>query len=311
MAAQELPKFFYKYRRFNENTLRILGMRDIYYADPDQFNDPLDCSPLIVKDINNEDLQRLWRRMAAENNPLGELGVGEMLSRHEKSYTYPTKYEKHYADGEIEAAILLEKLETEISTFFFKELGDKGVLSLATTSTCPLMWSHYADEHRGICIAFASEENSCESVAPVNYASSRYIRLSEIFEWKVNHSDTAREKVLNQYFFAKAPNWSYENEWRDISPDNGSRSSPFKEITGVYFGLRCPDVVVMTVWNMLASQADRIGFYKVHDSGSGFDLSAVKFAPADSPEYRVKGTTSPSQEDNVGHFLDFEDDIPF
>lgn len=38
------------------------------------------------------------------------------------------------------------------------ELGNEGVLTLSATWKSGLMWSHYADEHRGICIEYDTRD---------------------------------------------------------------------------------------------------------------------------------------------------------
>ena len=59
MKLPALPKRLYKYRAFNINTLRLLTEAQVYYARPDAFNDPLDCSPTIQVDVDRATLERL------------------------------------------------------------------------------------------------------------------------------------------------------------------------------------------------------------------------------------------------------------
>lgn len=41
--AAEPPKLLYKYRAFSPRLLDMLVADELYYSDPSDFNDPLDC----------------------------------------------------------------------------------------------------------------------------------------------------------------------------------------------------------------------------------------------------------------------------
>ena len=42
----------YNYRCFNNYTCETLSSSQTYYARPSEFNDPFDCNPAIVNDVN-------------------------------------------------------------------------------------------------------------------------------------------------------------------------------------------------------------------------------------------------------------------
>ena len=307
MDANLLPAKFYKYRKFNENTLKLLGFNEAHYADPDNFNDPLDCSPTIHNDLDSERIERLWSNITNETNPLGGAGIKPLLDMH-KQIIDETGYE--FDDNGVGTSKYVERLYEEITQSFYKELGDKGVFSLATSWNCPLMWSHYADEHRGICIEFEPDDNECHALGRVNYNSSRYILLSEIYEWKVNRSEKAKDDLFKRYFFSKAKSWDYENEWRDISPKNGPQESPFPHISGVYFGLRCPEIVILTVMHLLVERHDLIDFNLIQEGGAGFDLDSLRLSPSDYPQFQVKKSPHADNPNSL-NWGNFADDLPF
>src|SRR5258706_944600 len=63
MVKSKPPKNLYKYRKFNTSTLRLLGQAEVYYADPEMFNDPLDCRPVIRVDTDVQTLEKVCYRM--------------------------------------------------------------------------------------------------------------------------------------------------------------------------------------------------------------------------------------------------------
>ena len=60
MKPRRIPRKLYKYRAFNVFSLRSLTEAELHYADPTQFNDPLDCDPTIEVDISRTQLERLY-----------------------------------------------------------------------------------------------------------------------------------------------------------------------------------------------------------------------------------------------------------
>lgn len=67
------------------------------------------------------------------------------------------------------------------------------------------MWSHYADNHRGVCIEFDSESDVFMFASPVRYTEELPV---------IVRPDDSSEEMLNKAFFTKAKCWEYEQEWR-------------------------------------------------------------------------------------------------
>jgi len=65
----------------------------------------------------------------------------------------------------------------------------------------PLLWSHYADKHRGICLGFDVDDRGLK---PVAYANERpSLRVPPTME------------SINELLFTKFRDWSYEEELRN------------------------------------------------------------------------------------------------
>jgi hypothetical protein len=65
------PTKVYRYRRIEATTIELLCHDKLYFADPTQFNDPLDCDPTVISDSSTDALRRILaelikRRIAAE-----------------------------------------------------------------------------------------------------------------------------------------------------------------------------------------------------------------------------------------------------
>lgn len=265
MPTRKLPRKLYKYRSFGVNSLRLLSMGEIYYAKPRSFNDPLDCDPTVQVDTDRASIERLCLRMLAvrygKEKALKKMGDHRYMTTEYGDYKTDPEVEKYYK----------RRLGSEIKQLVDAEMDSRGVLSLAERWDCPLMWSHYADEHRGLCIEYDMNDNVCSHIKPVDYRRPRSIKITELMQWKLHKSAEAEQNVLDTYFFAKSSQWRYEKEWRDIHPSNGVNLAPFR-ISGIYFGLRCDVAVRTSIVKLFANSNLPIAFYDLYPLEDSFRL---------------------------------------
>jgi len=97
-----------------------------------------------------------------------------------------------------------------------KTLNEKdGLLCFSESWRNPLMWSHYGDRHKGICLGFDVAERILQP--PINYSPKRLTSA----QWNgVNLADPPnglREALLTTKF----ERWKYEKERRVILPLKG------------------------------------------------------------------------------------------
>lgn len=59
----KLPRLLYKYRGFSHRLLDMLVADELYYSDPGDFNDPLDCRPTLDANIPNDQLEQVLSRL--------------------------------------------------------------------------------------------------------------------------------------------------------------------------------------------------------------------------------------------------------
>jgi hypothetical protein len=290
MPTKNLPRKLYKYRSFGVNSLRLLSKAEIYYANPLSFNDPLDCDPTVQVDTDRASIERLCFRMLTvvhgREKALEKMGDHRYMSTEYGDYKTDPKVEKYY----------MRRLGSEIKQLVDTEMASRGVLSLAERWDCPLMWSHYADEHRGLCIEYDMNGHCCSHIKPVDYRRPRSIKITELMQWKLHKSADAEQNVLDTYFFAKSPQWRHEKEWRDIQQTNGVKSAPFY-ISGVYFGLRCDAVVRTSIVKLFANSNSSIAFYDLYPLEDSFRL---KRRSANTDEIEACGVETSA-------LLDFKD----
>lgn len=98
------------------------------------------------------------------------------------------------------------------------------ILCFSRSWDSPLMWSHYADKHRGMCLGFKVADGFA---VPVTYASSRLELQAEKQLAKVpGNTESLSLKLMTTKFSG----WEYEKEVRKIL----APSQTYKEL-GLYF----------------------------------------------------------------------------
>jgi len=291
---KKIPKYLYKYRSFNVNTVRLLNLSETYYADPEKFNDPLDCNPTIHVDTEMKELERLLYEWISKNE--GKDKALQTIDRHRYDSSEigdrlkDRRAEKYYCN----------LLASNIKRLLHQEMGNHGVLSLSKRWNCPLLWSHYGDEHRGMCIEYDVENSEFNGLMPVNYSSSRLIRVSDLINWKMGRNDEFKTKVFESFYYSKAPQWKYEVEWRDVALRSGGFPLTSK-VSSITFGLRCDPSVIANIVRLFINCSHTIKFYSVYSSENGFQLKRYKI---DTSEIEALGIYGPANFDSNDIFVE-------
>ncbi|MDR6673168.1 DUF2971 domain-containing protein [Xanthomonas sp. 1678] len=256
----DTPDLLYKYKSFNNYLLQELCGSESYFASPSIFNDPLDSKPSIRDDIEISHKEQLLKVLCKEYRPKKDpdavLGNFRYLA----------------SENPLEAQLQYDMfVTTDIWRMLLQEIGRRGVLSLAERWDCPLMWSHYAQQHQGLCLEFSTQDSVARNLMRVRYGTDRAIPLSDLYSWKVDRAAGARERVLDLAFLSKAKSWEYEREWRILAEKPGSLSVPLR-LKGIYFGERCSRAIQTVVVKTLHDAHPTAKFYRVSFDSHAFDL---------------------------------------
>lgn len=286
------PQFLYKYKGFSVDSLDLLISDQLFFADPTSFNDPLDCKPSVKDNIGDVNiLEEILRKLCADNQRK-ELEV----AANKIKYRGVRTLEKIDSLGELEAQKLIGRIAEYVEMFGDSHIGSlvyhiknyllqnytNGILSLATNHNCPLMWSHYADQHKGFCIGYDVSVNQFQDIRPLNYGGNRSITTQQIYDMLFNNNESvkvaAKKEIDDVVLLSKAESWQYEKEYRVISPQ-GLQNSPFR-LSDVTFGLRFKQSAKYAVMralssqgNMLAPRQNNVDFYEMTISDDSFSMS--------------------------------------
>ncbi len=96
---------------------------------------------------------------------------------------------------------------------------NRGLLCFSKSWRNPLLWSHYSDRHRGLCLGFDVPDKLLMSVT--------YTRERTTSEKLFSNDQSVKEREMKRLLRTKFSHWRYENEVRwfvrleDKDPHNG------------------------------------------------------------------------------------------
>ncbi|HSD39560.1 MAG TPA: DUF2971 domain-containing protein [Rhodocyclaceae bacterium] len=279
---QQPPKLLYKYRGFSNLTLSLLVDDTIYFATPTTFNDPLDTRPALETDLDSEALEEILSKLIEERTS-AEMSAAAKAIRYRGPKTLDhiarqsrIAAERLLADIRYNATnpdlVVNDPVRFLLGQYIEDELlrrYDKGIFSLAQRATCPLMWSHYADQHRGLCLGYSIPEAAMPNIHKIHYGGNRLVQAS-VVEGMLSGNDTDRRTVDKAVLLKKAKPWAYEREWRLIGP-RGKQDSPL-ELEEVVFGMRCDSAVKYAVVQALEKRDRPVRFFEIREQRSSFIL---------------------------------------
>lgn len=184
----------YRYQLFAEDRLRQLVENDlIYFSNPKGFNDPWDCRPWFSVPSTEQERKKL---------------VADLQRAHQKRFPNRVRQERRRAAATLlkNPDVLRKEIE-DVSREMWKAMQEQyRVFCLSTHCNCPLMWAHYADHHRGVCLGFDGEDVVFGSAMQVQYCSDYPVY------------DLFGENHLAP-FISKSDQWRYEGEFRVVSEE--------------------------------------------------------------------------------------------
>jgi hypothetical protein len=189
----------YHYEKFKPDYLTdVLINQRVHCSDPANLNDPWDCRPWFsVKVLDDpKKLEELmdWVLSFKPTSPVTE----EQLRVFRTALRTDQNARQTF-------------LDTFSQNFLKVIAGRWRIYCLTAVPDSTLMWSHYADNHRGVCLEFALD-------SPVFGSAREVLYLSSYPEW-------APHSLMNDddphVLLTKADDWKYEREYRVVGLAEG------------------------------------------------------------------------------------------
>lgn len=214
---------------------------------------------------------------------------------------HATNPEYSVGEQEAETWLLTQEIERELLRHY-----ERGVCCFSTTYSSPLLWSHYGDQHRGLCVGYGLDRTPKPQLQKVIYGGGRGIKTSALVKAFIHDDLKAQEGLDSDVLLRKARGWGYEREWRLIGTQ-GLQDSPLllKEIT---FGLRCASSVMHSVVQALSGRDSPVKFYEIYEVRGRYILRRRSLDVDELGAYYPK--TAASGEEIFGSYTESEKSSP-
>jgi hypothetical protein len=209
----------FKFRAINKYLLDSLVKSELYFARPSFLNDPFDCRVDVIRSLDNAII-----KSSSESR--------EALMKLRQMHDF------------------FEKVQTDLSQI--------GVCSFSLELSNPLMWSHYADYHRGVSLMYSfTEEYFYENMDRILGIDRVVYDTNPLTNWFISRAPKLGSfeefgiALISKILTIKAKQWNYEDEVRILRKTPGVEHLDRKNLRQVCFGLETTESDVALVTKIL------------------------------------------------------------
>ena len=235
----------FKYRSIDKNTIASLVDSSVYLASRNALNDPFD---------SNIEIRKVLKRLIRD---------------------HPDKETEERYKRILSDRVFFEAYDSAFDQF--------GIFSVSINQLNTLMWSHYADEHRGLVLTYSFSPDFLDNpdeilgVTPVRYQDDA------ISEWLREHVPLFEDDhmkfvglLMRRILSSKAPAWRHEEEGRIIHRRQGIWEIPRNKLKQVTFGLRTSNRDESLVRALIEKYYGSVVFARIVRSDEDFGLELIQ-----------------------------------
>ena len=232
------PRFFYRYISLDSTDNKSINkLRDIivestlWLSSRDAFNDPFDIKAKVIIQGGPDKLRNKIKELLKTHKPeLGGIQRNQEINRIMANQS---------------------ELLKNINNSTEKSFKNIGACCFTTNPRNLLMWSHYANQHKGIVLQFevARDTSAFLKTLPVCY-----VKDYPIINWANETENEIRKGFINKF-----EDWAYESEWRIIHAVGANTYIDFEPeaLTGVIFGCKSDNNIKDVVNQLLAERTQK------------------------------------------------------
>ena len=274
-----IPNRLYRYTTITKHTLVNLVSNQVCLNNPRSFNDPFDCwSHKILSEVQvkpNNEIILLFEGLKQKYNlnvSLEEFNKAKGLnSLQAMANMLPIEKRNNFIQS-VKPSLesLIEKTHDDINLCLDRMIRVSCFTEYPPTKL--LMWSHYADYHKGLCLEYdlkdCDDETFC-MLMPIIYQFNLQLQKDD-----VKLSDFTYSRLL-QMILIKSKEWSYEKEWRLIKsldfPSSEREFHKFPYLKHIYVGAGASnDCLLLEIVNF--AHSDGIPISKMFRNDNDFSL---------------------------------------
>ena len=256
-GTELITNILHKYYRIDQRLINLLVHNEVWFSNPEGFNDPYDCNLTIDSTNTLEEI----------HNHLKEKAINQKLNFTDTEILAKAKY---WFQNPNELSDYLRTNQKE-------ELKRKGIACFSRSDSILLMWSHYADSHMGTCLTFdmTKDHNFFSLPFLVDYPQE-YPRINFIRE----KSSRVRYKHI---IATKSIDWKYEEEVRILKDtrDHGQSRGNIKfnkeSLIEIKFGLRSSPKDIETIRKITECQGyQHVKLFHAHLKNEEFGINFIR-----------------------------------
>ncbi len=222
-------EYLYKYTPHNNDSRKyeIITKSQLWFSKTESFNDPIDSKLDYRQQYSYSEIEEFYKNFLRDK-PNHSQSLAEILQNWGNNSSF------------------IEQL----NRVFDKYRKELGVLCFSKNPENILMWSHYANNHKGIVYQFKPDlflnaKTSSFNGLPykVEYPKDRSYELLSYAKTRKEKKDQFAKELLT-----KAKDWEYEEEYRmiDFEIFENDRNKNFKKesLISIIFGVRTSDIEI-------------------------------------------------------------------
>ncbi len=248
----------YKYLSFETGVLAITNL-SVGFKSPWLFNDPYDFFEGLINFENVPDGYREY-----------------LIDKYHPDFSEAEKKSKMAEFAGVSDSVAVEYVK---KNGMFNEVKNRGVSCFSRRYDHMLMWSHYAQSHRGICIGF----NMLQLYINVaRYSEERMIALvNYVEEMKPIDYYYSNGEAIIRWMKTKAAVWSYEEEIRIIlngldykGQENFIANLDLDCFNSIYYGSMISNENRTLMDTIIAEKMPNVDIFQMERQSNSFLLKA-------------------------------------
>lgn len=196
------------------------------------------------------------------------------------------------AHDAVTTGILIPKMVSDKTTEYQRNLRAKyPMLSLTKKRNNLLMWSHYANAHRGFVMGFDSDHSFFHREKPRTMSPLREVKYSRKRLVLPAYEECVTEDVSHIIFLTKSKYWSYEQELRMFAQpkyanvvlkgDDGLDIYLFKfpqeSLKEIIFGHQVQADLKRRISEIVKRQYSQVELFETRLNETDFDLDVIRY----------------------------------
>jgi hypothetical protein len=239
LKLDNFPDSLFKYRKLNEYALESISNNEFYLSEIHELNDPFECAMLLDHVACS---RLLYGSVIFQRNFKTKFGfeIPEEVANEIIASSNPNQAYRNFCASKgicfndtlaEEEGRIMSRWE-EIRTETNKNIR---VTCFSERNDSILMWSHYADQHQGICLQYNFTD--CEEI---RYLIQPAYYSETVFQLSTMEDLNATSHIMSSLH--KAKDWAYEKEWRltGLPKDDGKVPAKIRapKPIAIYLGAR-------------------------------------------------------------------------